>query len=528
MFALLASLLLTGCSINLESYFNKENQGKEYQTSIDDNYRTYYEVFVYSFCDSNGDGIGDIPGLISKLDYIEELGFTGIWLMPIMPSSTYHKYDVMDYYSIDEQYGTLDDFKMLIEECDKRNINVIIDMVFNHTSSKNDWFIKATDYLKTLDEKQEPDLSECPYVDFYNFKKDAQGDSNYYNVVGTPWYYEGVFWDQMPDLNLDSKNVRRELEKIASYWMEQGVSGFRLDAAKEYFTGNNDKNLEVLSWYENYVKSIDPDAYLVAEVWDSFDMISKYYKSGIDSIFNYTFGNRDGLIVKTLNRAGDGEGANKYAQNLVIVQNRFMENQPNMIDAPFLSNHDTGRISGFVGRDEKKVKLAGAMNLFMSGCAFVYYGEELGMSGSGKDENKRAPMYWNTKGENGTTTPPPNMENVEHAFGSLKEQESDKNSVYNYYKHAIQLRNKYPEIPRGMNTVMKEIEDGDICAVAKTYEDKSIYLLYNISEKEKVISVSKKTYPYEKMTDYLSVDGQKAKQKGETITLPPFSIVILK
>lgn len=514
--------------MNLESYFGKENIKKEEENIIDDNYRTYYEVFVYSFCDSNGDGIGDIPGLVSKLDYIEELGFNGIWLMPIMPSTTYHKYDVMDYYNIDEQYGTLEDFKTLITECEKRNIRVIIDMVFNHTSSKHEWFIKATDYLKTLNEGEDADSKECPYVDYYHFEKDAKGKTGYYNISGTSWYYEGVFWDQMPDLNLDSKNLRKEIEDITSYWMNLGVSGFRLDAAKEYFTGNNDKNLEVLSWYEGYVKSINPDAYLVAEVWDSFDMIGKYYKSGIDSIFNYTFGNKDGLIVKTLNRAGDGKGATAYAKNLVIVQNAFLKNQPNMIDAPFLSNHDTGRISGFVGRDENKVKLAAAMNLFMSGSAFVYYGEELGMSGAGKDENKRAPMYWSKEKEDGMTAPPQGMETVEHAFGSLEEQKEDSSSIYNYYRKAIHLRNKYPEIARGLTSRMEEIKDGDICAIEKTYDNESSYFLFNISEEEKEVAISKESYSYEAVSDYLSVNGEKVKETKEGIILPPFSVAILK
>lgn len=128
-------LLLTGCGATKEDVENV----------IDDNYRMYYEVFVYSFADSDGDGIGDLNGLTGKLDYIEDLGCNGIWLMPIMPSTTYHKYDVIDYFDIDKQYGTMDDFKKLLEECDKRGIKVIIDFIFNHTSTQNQWFVEATD-----------------------------------------------------------------------------------------------------------------------------------------------------------------------------------------------------------------------------------------------------------------------------------------------------------------------------------------------------------------------------------------------
>ncbi|HHX12636.1 MAG TPA: alpha-amylase, partial [Clostridiales bacterium] len=195
---------------------------------IDDNYRNYYEIFVYSFNDSDGDGIGDIQGLISKLDYINDgdpttdtdLGFDGIWLMPIMPSTTYHKYDVTDYYSIDPQYGSLDDFKELIEECHKRGINLIIDLVFNHTSAKHPWFKEAVSYLEGLEEGQEPNPKEGPYVEYYNFDKDKKGAAGYHKTGRSDCYYEGIFWDQMPDLALDNENVRGEIEKIAKYWLD--------------------------------------------------------------------------------------------------------------------------------------------------------------------------------------------------------------------------------------------------------------------------------------------------------------------
>ena len=126
--------------ITPEEYYGVANWEAE-ETIIDDNYRNYYHIFVYSFADSNGDGIGDIEGITNKLDYIAELGYNGIWLSPINQSTTYHKYDVVDYYSIDKEYGTMEDFEKFIEECDKRGIKVILDLVFNHTSTKIDWFL---------------------------------------------------------------------------------------------------------------------------------------------------------------------------------------------------------------------------------------------------------------------------------------------------------------------------------------------------------------------------------------------------
>ena len=150
---------------------------------IDDKYRTYYEVFLYSFSDSNGDGIGDIRGLIDKLDYINDgddttdtdLGCNGIWLMPVMPSTTYHKYNVTDYEDIDAEYGDLDDFKELVTECHKRGMRLIIDLVMNHTSSKHPWFEAACDYIEGLG-GAEPSEAECPYFGYYNFTREPKGD----------------------------------------------------------------------------------------------------------------------------------------------------------------------------------------------------------------------------------------------------------------------------------------------------------------------------------------------------------------
>ena len=511
-------LLFTGCG---------GAKKEDVENVIDDNYRMYYEVFVYSYADSNGDGIGDLNGLTSKLDYIEDLGCNGIWLMPIMPSTTYHKYDVIDYYDIDEQYGTMDDFKKLLEECDKRGIKVIIDFIFNHTSTKNQWFVEATDYLKTLKAEEEPDASVCPYVEYYNFSKEKKNGS-YYQVEGTDWYYEGVFWDQMPDLNLGCEALRSDIEEIASYWLDLGVHGFRLDAAKEYYSGSADKNVEVLSWFSNYVKSQKEDAYLVAEVWDSYLTISNYYESGIDSIFNYTFGNNDGQIIKALTRNGLGDAGSKISQNIVTILNNFAEKNPNMIDAPFLSNHDTGRIAGFVSYDERKVKIAGAMNILMSGSAFLYYGEELGMTGSGIDENKRAPMYWSADGSaEETTTAPPNMETVEHRFGSYEEQKDDENSIYQYYKEVIHLRNKYPLIGRGTVAAAEGEFDGNIYVYSKTYEGKTMYFFYNLADETKEITLDSDCYKNISLLESVVTSEEEVTYESQKLSLPSFSVAIV-
>ena len=315
--------------------------------SPDDNYRTFYEVFVYSYCDSDGDGIGDLKGLTSKLDYLQELGITGLWLMPIHPSQSYHKYDVRDYYDIDPQYGTLADFDAFMAECQKRDIHVIIDLVLNHTGDDNRWFLTAAEYLRNLPEGAEPNPEECPYVDYYFFSR--EGGSSWHQVPGSDWYYEGMFSPDMPDVNFANEAVWGEIEKIMQFWIDKGVAGFRLDAAKEFYSGNVTKNIEVLSRIQQTATAIKPDCYLVAEVWENFNQIARYYESGITSIFNFAFGNADGKITKVIRGAGNPSVVSTYATALEKADTAYLAANPNYIDAPFLSNHDVGRIAGFCG-----------------------------------------------------------------------------------------------------------------------------------------------------------------------------------
>ena len=532
---LLSVMMCLGACSNSNAYRQELN-------IPEDKYQTYYEVFLYSYCDSDGDGIGDINGLISKLDYINDgnpktdsdLGFTGIWLMPVMQSTTYHKYDVVDYYSIDKEYGTVEDFKRLIAECDKRGIHVIIDLVINHTSSQNPWFQTAVKSLgispcgKDICIEANLCREHNPYCSYYNFTEEVPSGGKYYPVGVDNWYYEGDFWSEMPDLNLSDENLRNDLEAIMSFWLELGVSGFRLDAAKHFFPSSTDKNNEVLHWVDEYVKSEDEQNYLVAEVWAGLSEYIEYYQSGIDSIFNFAFAAGDGMITKTLNYKGEEYSGQTFGKAMKNVEEKILANNPEGIDAPFFTNHDTGRAAGYLRQDNDKIKMAAAMNLFMSGNVFVYYGEEIGMSGSGQDENKRAPMYWSTTNPDGMTLGPPNMEEVNHKFGTVEDQRNDPLSIYNYYKSAIRIRNENPEIARGNITILTDVTDSEICAISKTYEGSSIVMLYNCSKEEKSVTVNKDNYNYKGIRGYLTTNGQEIILEGETLSLPGYSVVILK
>ena len=511
---------------------------------IDDKYRTYYEVFLYSFADSNGDGIGDIRGLIDKLDYINDgddttdtdLGCNGIWLMPIMPSTTYHKYDVTDYEDIDAEYGDLDDFKELVAECHKRGIRLIIDLVMNHTSSKHPWFEAACDYIEGLG-GAEPSEAECPYFGYYNFTREPKGDV-YYEVGDTGWYYEAQFWSEMPDLNLENQAVRDEFDGITSFWMDLGVDGFRLDAAGEYETGQTTKNIEILSWFHSMVEEKNADAYIVAEVWQDLDTYAKYYGSGIDSCFDFAFANADGIIADSLKKTA-GYNASSYGNAAANVQKKLAAYNADYIDAPFYTNHDMARSAGYYSGDysENMTKISGAMNLFMSGNAFLYYGEELGMKGSGKDENKRAPMYWSDAGDGktaeGMCRGPEGMDAIKMKYGSLAEQKDDPDSVYNFYRAVIKLRNAYPEIARGQVAFLKDLSDENVCVLKKTWNDRELVIAFNLSEQAETVDLSDVTLNGREgakmsLGGALATTDEEIGFSGGTLSLPAYSVAILE
>lgn len=504
---------------------------------IDDNYRTYYEVFVYSFYDSDGDGIGDLQGLISKLDYINDgddttdtdLGCNGIWLMPVHPSPTYHKYDVTDYYDIDPVYGTLEDFQEFLAACDERGIKVIMDLVLNHSSSKHPWFEEACAYLRELGEA-EPNAADCPYFDYYHFSKEEK--DGYYKVSGTDWYYEGQFWSEMPDLNLDCEALREEIAKITAYWLNMGVGGFRLDAVKEYYTDSQQENIDFLTWLTDTVKWQKEDAYLVGEAWVNINDYSKYYASGMDSLFNFAFSGAEGIIAKVMN----GTSAKKYGVVCVSLQKTFGQYNENYIDAPFYTNHDMARSVGYyVGENSlNRVKMAGAMNLFMSGSAFVYYGEELGMKGSGRDENKRAPMYWSKDPETaGMCDGPADMEDFEMKYDSLEEQQTDASSIYQFYKKAIKVRNQNPEIARGTVEYLEEVSGDKVCVLRKVYNGSEVLLVFVTGADSETVDLSGVTLNGNAVGDNtevratLTTGEEPVTMESGVVTLPGYSVLVL-
>lgn len=492
---------------------------------VDDNNRNWYEIFVRSFYDSGDDGIGDLKGVTTKLDYIKEMGYNGIWLMPICESTTYHGYDVIDYYTVERDYGTNDDMKELVSEAHKRGINVIVDMVLNHTSGGNDWFQKATRAIKN----NETNTENAKYINYYNFRQSDTKPDGYNLINGTGnWYYESRFDMNMPDLNLDNNAVREEIADILEFWLvDMDCDGFRLDAVTSYYTGNVGKNVEFLSFLNRTSKAIKKDAYIVGECWEGDNIVNNYYESGCDSFFLFsTSAGGEGTIRQIVSSLGSRPGKD-YTNLLLRYQNTFKKGSL----APFLGNHDTARAANML-RDENRIKMGAGLLSLMNGNVFVYYGDEIGMtcSDSNSDPTKRVALRWS---ENemaiGQVFMPPVKGMVvnpsSYSFGSVETQQKDDESILNYYKAAMRLRNRHPEIARG---TIQELSSPDpyVSAFKKTWNGESIIVLVNLNELDSY-KVDLSTYGNVSVEDTLNVQNRSS-VSGNTLTLQPYSIVVLR
>ncbi len=490
----------------------------------DDDYRTTYQIFVYSFYDSDGDGIGDLNGIREKLDYIGDMGFDQIWLTPVHPSSTYHKYDVDDYLAIDPAFGTMEDYEALLEECHARGIRVLMDLVLNHTSDAHPWFSAATDYLRGLAPDEEPSAEACPYVAYYNFSREPQ--DGFAPLEGTPWYYEARFWSEMPDLNLGSEAVRGEIGDIMRFWLDKGVDGFRLDAVTSYVTGNPEGNVEVLRFVTQTGKSIDPACYVVGEAWTDRSSIATLYTSGIDSLFDFPFADSEGIIRSVM---VGSYPASDYVQAMVRAEEVYGEANPAYVGAPFYTNHDMGRSAGYYALDEGPVtKMSYALSLFMPGNSFVYYGEEIGMKGSGKDENKRAPMYWSDDADApGMCAGPPNMDEVQMKFPSLEDQVADDLSLWRWFTEVIRVRKAFPAIARGATEPVDAVSDESVaCFIRRGTGDEDVLIVMNLREEAVERDLSAVAGDLE-LAAVLNTGEGVISYEGGTISMPPYSIAVL-
>ncbi|MEZ4519401.1 MAG: alpha-amylase family glycosyl hydrolase, partial [Chloroflexota bacterium] len=402
------------------------------------NDRTFYEVFVRSFQDSDGDGIGDLQGLIDRLDYLndgdpattDDLGVTGIWLMPIAQSPSYHGYDVTDYFTIEEDYGTNEDFQRLLEEAHKRGIAVIVDLVMNHTSSEHPWFLDAR-------------RPGSPHESWYIW--DTMPDFWFNPWGGVAWhqiglrYYFGMFWEGMPDLNYRNGEVTDEMYDIIHFWLDDmAVDGFRLDAIRHLIEdgevqANTPETHAWLQGFYNYVHDLNPDALTVGEVWDETAAVVPYVGDEVDIAFEFQLAEAiiDSLLIR-----------NNTA--VYTAWEGILGQYPAGQYAPFLTNHDQDRIINQLRGDEAAAKVAAGLVLTSPGVPFIYYGEEIGMSGVKPDEQIRTPMQWGINEAGGpafTSGEPWEPLQANWATRTVESQVADPASLLSTYRTLIHLRN---------------------------------------------------------------------------------------
>jgi len=483
----------------------------------------FYQIFVRSFADGDGDGVGDLRGIIQRLGYLNDgdpetttdLGVTGIWLTPIHPSPTYHKYDVVDYYAIDPEFGTLEDFQELLQEAHNRGIKVIMDLVCNHTSSQHPWFLSA---------RKGP---EGEYRDFYiwagpDTQTTRRGPWNQvvWHPAG-PDYYYGLFWSEMPSLNWANPEVRAEFKAVAEFWLAQGVDGFRLDAAKHLF--EHDPSQKPVDWwleFSEHVRALKPDIYLVGEVWDSPHVVEPYY-AAFDSCFNFTLAEKLIPIV----RFGLDTG---LVEALLAQYERFSSStQGWAIDAPFLSNHDQDRVMSQLFGDWNQAKMAAAIYLTLPGNPFIYAGEEIGMQGRGDDENRREPFKWYDQSGPGQTWWRPNTFNTGSWQPSIESQDADPDSLLNHYRRLIHLRLDDPALRLGRLVAVDHGENPRIVAYGREWLEERTLVLHNISRQEQQ-AVLEGEWAFEDVL-FSSGDCRMESSSGScVVTLGPYTTVILK
>jgi len=438
---------------------------------------TCYEIFVRSFYDSDGDGIGDLKGLIQKLDYINDdnsrsnrsLGARCIWLMPVAESPSYHGYDVTNYYRVNPQYGTNDDFKKLIVESHRRGIKVLVDLVLNHASSEHPFFKEA---LKN------PASAHRDWFRWSSTKPDGKGPWGqevwHRSPTGNGYYY-GVFWSGMPDLNYENPAVRDEAKRVATFWLrDMGVDGFRLDAIP-YLVEENDKLMHTrgthafLREFAAHVRSISPNAFTIGEVWDSTGAMLSYYPDQLDAHFAFDVSNA--IIDAVRKRSMTGLFAPVLRLQRALPANRW---------SPFLRNHDQTRTMTELGGSASQARLAATLLLTFPGLPFVYYGEEIGMTGDKPDPRLRTPMQWN-RGHAGGFTPGEPWESLQTDAGStnVEVEDHDQSSLLNHYRRLIHLRAQNPDLASG-DLVPLDAEDTTVAAFVRRSRDHAVLVVANL------------------------------------------------
>ena len=488
-----------------------------------------YQIYPKSFQDSNGDGFGDLQGIIKRLDYLETLGINAIWLSPVFKSpQADNGYDISDYRDIDPTFGSLDDMEELINEAKKHNIRIMMDLVLNHSSNEHRWF------------KEAKKSKDNPYHDYYIWRdgdegvppsdmKACFGGNCWEPVPGSDKYYFHMFAKEQPDLNWENPKVRKAIYDMILWWMDKGVGGFRLDVIDQ-IAKEPDKRITINGpRLQEYFKELSRETFqkgdliTVGEAWGADTERAKLYSNPDGSEFSMVFQfEHIGLDQK--------EGGEKWDLAPLPFKNlkKIMAHWQNELyncgwNSLFWDNHDLPRIVSRWGNDrEYRVESAKMLAILlhgMQGTPYIYQGEELGMTnvqydiedykdceiinmyherlekGYSKDEimksiyakgrdNARTPMQWDDSANAGFTTGTPWIKvNDNYDKINAKSQVDDPDSIFSCYKKLVQLRKDYPVFVDGKFTLLLE-DDENIFAYSRKNEEKTMIVVCNFFDKE--------------------------------------------
>lgn len=462
-----------------------------------------YQLLVYSFADSDGDGIGDFKGIESKLDYLSSLGVEAVWLSPVHPAASYHGYDVTDYYALNPEYGDEDDFRHLLEAAHARDIRIYLDYVLNHCSKFHPWF---TDALADKGSR---------YRDYFFIYND-----------GT---YKCVFGEWMPDFNYgpsstcESSPAFTDLASAADKWIRMGVDGFRLDAVKHIYDNptNSDNPTFLKKFYDHCsttYKSVGHtgNIYMVGEHFSEASEVAPYFK-GIPALFEFSFWWRleEGI--------SSGKGKD-FAATIAGYRKSYAKVRPDFIAATKLTNHDEDRAAEQLGKDISKEKLSAAVLMTAPGEPYIYQGEELGYWGSkaGGDEYVRAPIGWNQDGK-GTAKAKLGGKicaGMLTAERSVESQSKSASSLLNFYRSLGRLRKEHPSLSAGDFTA-RTVTNPAIAAWYRSYKAEKVLVLHNFSAEEQALS-----FMQDKLDKVIFSSGE-IKIKDNMVSMGAYSSVVL-
>ena len=522
------SLIFSGCSAGSKHEQNESNTFVRSSSEFDisDNDRVFYEIFVGSFADSNGDGIGDLRGIIDKMDYLNDgdpasdksLGIGGIWLTPIFLSPSYHKYDVTDYYTIDPDFGSPEDLAELIKICHERNVKLILDLPINHTSIENEYFKKFALAHRT-------NAPDDPFYDFYSYcgAGDTDTSRRFARIGSCDELYECNFDDSMPELNFDNEKVYETVTDIARHYLQLGVDGFRFDAAKYIYFGDDELSVSFWKRYTDDLKKDYPNIYIVSEVWDSSRISDKYLTAG--RCFNFDSSQADGVIADTAMK-GD---AGKYCSYVESLTANVRSINPSDGPCLFISNHDMDRAAGYLTVASGYAQMAANLYILTPGSPFIYYGEEAGLRGSrgsaNTDANRRLSMPW---GDDSVASDPEGTtydtgKKVEY---TIAEQDDKDWSLLNHYRQLIKIRNDNPAIAHG-EIISFSFPDSKVGGFVATYEGKDVCVIHNPSSSSFIGDIYEITGKrFTEINAYLG--AEKAILEGDMITIGAQTSAVLR